>query len=334
MIQPIWKDAWISLGTGDSATFDLVVDGNIIYTGKAQRKPDSEQIRIRINDIVADYLGNELPARGEGVFTETPYLCQVSVQVNGTEVDNITFGNDWSYDYGHDIETDGLACPINGKVSALAPVVVSVLRAEVVKMVAHFTDGTSAFQMISLQQMADFNADFNIDFSKENLRENGTGAVAFDLGIFSKEIASVEIDGQTFEVSPCGDFVLYYVNAFGGWDTFLLDKLVKRRDTLTRHERGRLYDNSDSSDRGRDNYLNEIVRQLELHTGWLSDEQSLKMHHLLNSTCVYLWDIARQLMFPLVLTDTTTEHKTYRGEGRTLINYTINAEIAQDFIRR
>lgn len=333
MIQPIWKDYVVTLGEAESVAFSLVVDGETIYTGKAYRKPGSASVRAKLNDIIADYLGRTRPEWSDGAFAEDAYTLEVSVQVGGTEIDSVTFCNDWSYDYGHDPERDGISAPINGRASSLAPLVVSVFDAESVRLNVTYKDGRSSFQIVSIAQLADFLAtDFNVDFGIENLRQSGSGAVAFDISKWGEDVASVEVNGAVYNVQPCGTKVLYYVNAYGGWDTFLLEGASKRTDNLTRFERGMMYDNTDSANRGRDNYVNEIVRAVELHTGWLSDSESLRMHHLLNSPAVYLYDGGR--IFPLVLTDNTTDYKTFKGEGRKLVHYTINAEIAQEFVRR
>ena len=334
MIQPIWKDAWIDLGSADSVEFALVVSGATIYTGKAYRKPDADSIKIRINDIVADYLSRQVPVTGDGIFTEDNYTLEVSVQVGGSEVESVIFSNDWSFDYSHDVETDGIADPINGRAVTYMPLVMSVYDKERVRMDITYKDGTSSFEIVTIAQSRDFNDDFNDDFAIINGRESGTGAVAFDLSKYS-DIASVEIDGHVFTPVECGPrYALFYVNAFGGWDTFLVEGLCRRTDRLERHERSVVYDNSDPINRGRDNYLNEIVRCIEMHTGWLSDSQSLRMHHLLNSPAVYMYDSQDGIMLPLVLTDTDTEYKTFKGNERKLVNYTINAEIAHEIIRR
>ena len=58
------------------------------------------------------------------------------------------------------------------------------------------------------------------------------------------------------------------------------------------------------------------------------------MHHLLNSTDIYLYDTESRLACPVVLTDTATEYKTYRGNGRKLVSYEMTAQLAQDRQRR
>ena len=53
------------------------------------------------------------------------------------------------------------------------------------------------------------------------------------------------------------------------------------------------------------------------------------MHHLLNSPTVYLHDVVKGKVYPIVLTGSVTEHKNNR-----LNQYAIEAELAQDRIRR
>ena len=66
----------------------------------------------------------------------------------------------------------------------------------------------------------------------------------------------------------------------------------------------------------------------------MSDDEASRMHHLLNSPNVYLLDMETDEMMPVVLTNTTTEYKTYKGNGGKLVNYTIEATLAQERIRR
>jgi hypothetical protein len=73
---------------------------------------------------------------------------------------------------------------------------------------------------------------------------------------------------------------------------------------------------------------------MTMHTSWLPDDESSRMHHLLNSTNVFLGDLVTGQMIPVILTNTTTEYKTYKGNGGRLVNYTINVTIAQERIRR
>lgn len=178
-----------------------------------------------------------------------------------------------------------------------------------------------------------FNADFNSDFAKE-VRSAQTGTAVFNLSEYGN-IKSVKIDKVTYEmVEGCNRYALYYVNAHGGWDSLLIEGNHSEVDNLTRHNREVEYDNRSIQNRGRQNYVNEISKTLTLHTSWMSDEESSRMHHLLNSTEVYLYDINKDEMIPVVLKNSTTEYKTYRSNGHKLFNYTIEVSYANDRIRR
>jgi hypothetical protein len=60
----------------------------------------------------------------------------------------------------------------------------------------------------------------------------------------------------------------------------------------------------------------------------MSDEQSQRMHHLLNSTEVFLYDIEKDEMIPALVNNATTEYKTYKSNGGKLVNYTLNISLA------
>lgn len=149
------------------------------------------------------------------------------------------------------------------------------------------------------------------------------------------EAIEVQSTGATYRfVDTCARYALYYVNAYGGWDMLMMDGLDEERDELTRHEATRVYDNGNAANRGTVNYVNEIQKSWTLRTGYLTDEQAGRMHHLLNSTQVYLYDISSAAFTPVVLSGTTTEYRTYRNQGRKLVSYEVEARLAQERMRR
>ena len=149
------------------------------------------------------------------------------------------------------------------------------------------------------------------------------------------EAIKVQDTGAMYSFADtCARYALYYVNAYGGWDTLVMDGIDEERDGLTRHEASRVYDNTDMQNRGTVNYVNEIQKSWTLRTGYLTDEQAGRMHHLLNSVQVYLYEMESGSFLPVVLTGTSTEYKTYRNQGRKLVSYEIQVRLAQDRIRR
>lgn len=335
MAHPIWKDFYVSLGTADSTEYRLLCNNEIIYSGKAWKRPGQTTNDIRINDICADYLNNVLPSLSED-FTPIGYptfIVQILSDGSWSDVASVLFYNDWSYDYLFDSETMDLAAPINGKIDAKQWIIYTALNASSIRADITLKDGSTMFEIIPIEISPDFNDDFNSDFAK-SVRPAQTGTAVFSLSQYDN-IKSVRIGNTTYEMlEGCYRYALYYANAYGGWDSFLVEGNHSETDSITRYSREVEYDNRNVQNRGKQNYANEISKALTLHTSWLSDDESSRMHHLLNSANVYLYDIAKNQMIPVVLTNSTTEYKTFKSNGCKLVNYTIEVAYANDRIRR
>ena len=338
-IAPIWKDYFVTLGMRAVIPFRIRVqdqNGNIIYNGKSHIKPGETNNSIRINDICADYLTNALPALSQAEFSALSFPLNFVVETfleYWTIAGQVQFMNDWSYDDSYNPATMGMSFPVNGRIDSRQWLVYTAYNASTITATLTFTDGTTSQVIIPVEISADFSDDFNTDFAR-SARAAGSGTAVFDLSAWDN-VASVTINGKTWEVvTDCREWVVYYVNAYGGWDSLLIEGNTIETDSLKRHTREMEYDNRSIQNRGTQNYVNEITKSYTLHTSWMSDAESLRMHHLLNSPEVYLFNINTGDMIPVVLNNTTTEFKTYKNNGGKMVNYTIDATLAQDRIRR
>ena len=340
MAVPIWKDYTVTLGSNiDSETYYILETntGEQVYAGKAYTKPGETDPKTRINDVCADWLYNTFPALVAGMtpadIAALNLPAEFEVYAGGVLVDTVQFYDDWSYDDSFDYTTMGLCAPINGRIDCRQWIPCTVLEANDVTATITFEDGTSMTVTLPLAVQADFNLDYNEDFAISVLL-SGSGTAVFDLSQWSN-VVSVELNGlTTYEVvGCCYAYALLYKNAYGGWDTFLIEGNYQEADSLNRHNTAQAYDNSTGRLRGVRNYVNEITKTWTLHTGLLTDEQASRMHHLLNSTDVYLQDLAAGTIAPVVLTGSTTEYKRF-ANGRRFAEYTITAELAQERVRR
>ena len=337
---PIWKDAIVDIGLGDSMFYRITLadTGEVIYSGKAFKRPGASSVQVRINDICADWLENVLPTLSQAAFSELnlPVTFYVQSSSNGstwTNQGSFQFTNDWSYDYNYNPVTMGMSFPINGRIDYRMPIVWTGLNVSEIRATINFTDGTSTFAIIAIEITQDFNADFNADFAK-SVRAAGSGTAVF-IPYAWNDVESIEVGNSVFKVvTQCAKYALYYVNAYGGWDCFLIEGNDLEADTLKRYTREVVYDNRDIQNRGINNYVDEITKGFTFHTGWLLGEQGERMHHLINSTDVYLYDIATEEMIPVIIPSTSCEYKTYKNQGNRLVNYTIQVQIAQNRIRR
>lgn len=334
--QAIWKDYIVDLqsylGTADFVGYTVTSGTETIYTGRAY-KDAAGGCKVRLNELCADYLANPLSFAAEG-FTSTDLCRAFALKVGTTTVAEVTFTLDWCYDYGR--PTLGAASdPIDGKADPRQWLVYSTYDATELLVRTRASRGDFS---------ADFNADFTVGEYTEEIdysRAGSWGDLALQPGQFAEgtDIEIVDASGNTARytvVSPCARYALYYRNAYGGWDSFLVGGNAKQTDGYERTSMQLDYDNGTRTARGRRDIVNAVTRNFTLVTGWLTDAQAARMHHLLGSVEVYLDDLTDgdAAPMPVVLTNSECVHKTYRGNGNALLNYTITAELAQDMQRR
>lgn len=304
----------VSFGNVDEADYTIEADGVQIYSGHAVRRPDQADLLVRINNVCADYIAHVIPVISSAASTPEPSAVTFTVKDGGgVTVDSVEFIADWSFDYDHD--PAALAAPVNGHVSAAQALVLSVVGSSATTFTLTYEGGSSDTVTVA--------------------------ASAGPVQIVSLPLAnyvgleSVTVAGKTYRVKDaCHRYALLYVNAFGGWDTLLCEGRSAEADAYDRRTMVQRYDNNARSARGTFEYAIEVTRRWTLRTGWLDDNQAARMHHVLGSAHVYLYDIPEGKLAPVVITDQACEYKSYRGNGGKPVNYTVTVELAQYLVRR
>lgn len=334
-ICPIWKDYYVDLGTEKSVEYSVYAEVDsgsvLIFKGLAHRRPNEANIKIKINDICADYLEQQVFQAEEGFFQhEISVKFYVSVG-EASRLGYVQMINDWSYE---DKEEYGvLASSITKMFDVRMPLLYSLFV-------------PNAAQKTIYIDAQDTGADFNIDFSSDfligndrgwnvNVQNSGTLTLR---NIFDKQgDVTIRTDNSSITykgISSCATHALYYVNAYGGWDFMLMQGRTIEQDSYKRREFGKDYNNASAKNRGTYNYLNEVQKSFTLRTGWMFGNEGKQMHHLLGSTNVFLFDIEKQTMTPVIVTNGDCKYKTYGTEGGKLVSYEINVRIAQNRARR
>lgn len=121
------------------------------------------------------------------------------------------------------------------------------------------------------------------------------------------------------------NYALYYVNAYGGWDSLAIRGNVTRTDNI----QSQTYKNKTN---GKVKYLNTSTPTWQLYTDSMNDGS--RMHHLLESNEVYLHNLETDEITPVVITDSSCEYKTYANQGNTRFHYIINVEASNYKIRK
>lgn len=316
---PIWQDIRVDLGAKSEALYSLQVRGVEIYAGKAVRRPGDASIFVKINEPLANYLSQEIP-KAPGVTLRDQLEAPWSVVADSA---NPAAGNvrlDWSYDpsgYAQEVDANAgiLSDPISRKISPRQYFLFSRRggEAEKVKLTTAYKDGTADDALIGAP------SPFNY--------------VAAPVG---DKVRALILNGREFPVTQgCEGFALYYVNAYGGWDSLLLEGRALKADEYNRHTFRKDNRTDSFSDASRINYLNEISRTFRLRTGLFAGSEGQKMHHLLGSTLVYLHDLsAPDKIYPVTITDNRCEYKSYKTSGAQLYQYELIVEISRNYQRK
>lgn len=129
--------------------------------------------------------------------------------------------------------------------------------------------------------------------------------------------------------NACGEVALYYKNRKGGWDAFLVEGNVTKKDEYTKYTYNRSFNNN-TLEFENGTYHSQIVTSYVLNTGWLNDQESDNLaFNLLSSNEVYLHNLCTDQVYPVVIKDNTATYKTYKNNSRKLVNYQINVEESQ-----
>lgn len=338
MAYPIWQDLILEYGA-DSVVFSISYNNGIIYEGKAVARPGDSSVFVKINDICADYMRSAFPSifpTTGGVAQPYVYTFQVSATlyfgdvIDSTEGNDVDFFYDWSYDYARDYSTPLLSAPILRKIPRNAPLVYTSSEGnshiEITAPGAYSRAFDSAFYIGNSNVLPATSVANNVF----NLAEIATAADKQVLVYGGDGVAPIAYE----LIDECPRYMLYYLNALGGWDFLAIQGKELQTDSYTHHTIGQTYDNTQSRNRGLRNYRNDISRKWQLHTLWIDDAGAQNMHHLLGSTDVYLYDLRDEVLYPVNIDNSTCDYRTYSNNGNQLVRYDIEVSLAKTLTRR
>ena len=277
---PIYKDTYYTT-SADTQYYRILVDGEVVYSGKAVKMPDADLIHININRVCRNYLDSNIVELLEtSATTIINYnACRTFnvVDQNQESLEDYMFLLDYSYSSNWNGTNATLSSPINN----------------------HFISGQLKLKTTVASSIVVTNK---------------------TTGDYSKEV--------------CGDVVLYYLNANGGWDSFAIEGTVTKKDTLTSFTTDRAFNNT-TVEFETNRYISEIKTSYVLNTGYLSDVESEKLaKHLLSSNKVYMHNLKEGWIKPIVIDDTQITYQTYKGNNKKMSTYKINVKESQSKIRK
>lgn len=329
-ISPIWKDyVWNEITSSDFIEYHLDYAGDMVYAGKAYKYPETDRVEFLLNNVAENYLSNGIIFNTSKTIISPEYLKPFTLITSSGNEKPITFFNDWSYKDRDLTKGTMLSDPITGLVDPRQYLVASWILPTGTGVVNRFfyVDGAQTAMDISL------NSGINGYTYTEDL-SNKLWPCGSYLIVGFVEGGNISDRQIRYDIDTTGkDYVLYYTNSAGGWDSLLVEGNVRKTDEIKSETYTRKVLNT-SQEFARNKYLNTITSSWILYTGYLNDIQASKMFNLIESTRVYLHNLKDNTITPVLITDTKCEYKTYTNQGKNKFYYTINIEASQDTYRK
>lgn len=287
----------------DKVEYGLYVNDELVYSGYAYKYPDEDELKIELNDVISDYLHNHISFT-EGFQEMDDYLNTFTIKTS-SDTYVIDIYNAWD--------------------RPKSPILNDPISNEVDPRQYYFINFIDGYGDLSL-----YRDGYEIASSDK------IGGYAFvaprvvldcgDYYTYSVRQGEDLIDELKIVYNETNkNYALYYINAYGGWDSLAIRGNVTRTDNI----QSQTYKNKTN---GKVKYLNTSTATWQLYTDDMNDGS--KMHHLLESNEVYLHNLETDEITPVLITDSNCVYKNYANQGNTRFHYTINVEASNYKIRK
>lgn len=308
-VFPCWKEMFYNIKTSNGNAEYTLVDSDknkTIYKGRINTVNSADSVEIDLARIVRPLLRSSYDLLFNGDFypDETASL-NFSLNIKAQPVRYYMTYDNYSYN-GNEDTSMILNMPIQKRLAKGQPFSVSFLNTGEDK--ATVNGNTEAIEK-GVSHFADY------------LTGN-----TFTANIGNSEWSMTAEDW-------CGRYILFYINVRGGCDWLLTEGYDTMTDSMTDGTMTHPYNNIGARF-GKSQYLRTITKKLSLHTGWLTDAESLLMPNLLESARVWVYDNVEDKVHPVIITDTNMTYKTFENQNRQLISYDINVEFSHGYERR
>lgn len=326
-IFPIWQDRIVRINTDAiSVKYDVRYSNKKIFAGKAYVMPNTDYVEIDIAKICASYLNSSL----EGIidapksFNALEGVRQFGLYVNDELHSSYLMFNSYTYKPNPEylIENGNyfvcLSDPIRKECDSRQYIVYSFFNALTTSAIIK----TFHFNKDGINQ---------VEFSGQ---VNGRTLYTTFEKVPEGDINRVTLINDSYSIKDtCCKYCLYYQNALGGWDSFLINGNDKKTDKITSYKYIKAINNN-TKKFGTKKYLNIINSSYKLYTNHLTDDEASRMHHLLESTEVYLHNLEDDTIIPVNITNSSCEYKTFTNNGKKKFTYQIDVEESQIKIRQ
>ena len=173
------------------------------------------------------------------------------------------------------------------------------------------------------------NTTMNYNINQPVNNHTAIGQYTFVSTLLKTDKVRVAIGSVDSGATSCGYGALYYSTSLGGWDSFLIEGNIIKKDSYERYTIENKWI-ADTLQPGTRTLVNTIDESWTLNTHLLTDEEAkILAEHLFGSNNVYFHSFADNTITPVVITDTSVDYKNWRNQKRKRFYLTINIKSCQ-----
>lgn len=320
---PIWKDVDITLTSEDTyVQYQITNNNNVVYNGRAFMM--NGKSTIRINDILRDFINENLDLSKEYQIqsNNSHYRFYLNVpNANGVyyPYKQLRTWNDNSYDSSHKYKSGIISQYLNNTVDKRQLFLISV---------EDYPDNSTSSLNIygTFQPLQGINETYIFDRTV-NIN-NDVATYVLPASNFLSTISTTfnNDDVKTFTLDDgCKPYCLYWRNIYGGYNYCLFNDATKQTDNITSYDYS-VENNNTTISFHKKQYLKEVVETWSIKSDYLTDAQSNIVKFIAHSPEVYLHDLVNDVIKPVLITDTSIDHKLYRNNSRKFVTYTFKLQ--------
>lgn len=316
-IIPVWADTEYMYKT-DKQNMNISIEisgGEVeIYHGKLTKEPNSDFVAKKINSIASNYLDSNFPMFSEGFHKMPNYYKSFTIYNDEDTPQVFNLINSYSNK------------EIDNYVTVISDPIRNILDSRQLLMCSVFLNEPDSIPNNTTEVEIDR---ANI-LTQLNLESKNGYTFVFKLA--TDDYIGVDIINYKVK-QTCYKYCLYYCNAYGGWDSLLIQGNSVKNDEIKSQYYTKSFNNT-THEFENTKYLNLIDTNYTLYTDWFTDEEQSKLYHLLESNHVYLHDLEEDIITPVVITNTSCEWKTFSNNGKKKFYNKIKVKSSQQKIRK
>lgn len=344
---PVWKDYDYSFTITQPTEYSVeYYGGDSVFNGIAVPKPGTTSASVRLSEFAKNMVNSDceierlLGERDNECAALSDYCRYIALsKVNEDGGKSLLFAdwfaNNYNYNDNTEFNYDNIYV-LNSGLGGLTD-----KGDNLITVFNGYEDTTLSIEILIEPSDEDIESGAEEEWLFGNVHIPPMTAMVYNiknLPLGAKVVVIYDGDGTEINLGvvkkECNRYKLHYINSNGGYETLSIDgKRDKRTDNLNFEYYKTRGNNQNINTPQMHKFKTDITPKWEVQTGWLNDEQSEKMYNIYTSHKMWLEDMNEGKIYPVYITNSSFDYKTFTNVGKKKYNYSFSLTSANTLIK-